>query len=114
MGYGARVGVTQIEYDILVCKSARKLSLPRHCIDGRVTRKAVLEEMLNGLHASGIGYVPLEPQKHKTTDCLVSHFVRFQSISFLFGRRRGYVKGVLNILKTVKKGRRRARKNIVL
>jgi len=62
VGYGTRVAVTKIAYDILVCKSARKGSLPRHCIDGRDTSRAVLGEILNGLHASGIGYVPLEPQ----------------------------------------------------
>jgi len=47
VGYGARVAVTEIAYDILVCKSVRKGSLPRHCIDGRDTSRAVFEEILN-------------------------------------------------------------------
>jgi hypothetical protein len=102
VGYGARVGVTKIAYSILVYKSARKRPLPRHCIDGRVTSKAVLEDILNGLDASGIGYVPVEPQ-HKTTSFLVSRFVWFQLVSFLFGRRRRYVKGIFIVQKTVKK-----------
>jgi hypothetical protein len=113
VGYGARVGVTKIAYGILVCKSARKSSLPRYCIDRRVTSKAVLEDILNGLDASSKGYVPLEPH-HKTTNFLVSHFVRFQPVSFLFGRRRGCVKGIFTVQKTVKRGRRRARRNIIL
>jgi len=95
VGYEARVGVTKIAYDILVCKSARTWSLPRHCIDGRVTSKAVLEDILNGLDASGIGYVLVEPRR-KTANFLLPHFVRFQPVSFLFGRRRGYVKGIFN------------------
>ena len=42
VGYGASVGETTIAYDIFICKSAKKMSLPRHCIDGNVTSKAVL------------------------------------------------------------------------
>jgi hypothetical protein len=45
-------------------KSARKSFLPSHCIDGRVSSKAVLEEILNGLDASDIGYVPVEEYRH--------------------------------------------------
>jgi hypothetical protein len=58
------MGGTTITYDILFRKSARKSSFPRNCIDGRVRSKAVLEEILNGLDASGIGYVPVEECRH--------------------------------------------------
>jgi hypothetical protein len=54
------VGGTTITYDTLFRKSARKRSFPRNCIGGRVRSKAVLEEILNGLDASGIAYVPVE------------------------------------------------------
>jgi hypothetical protein len=119
----ARVGGTAIACDIFVCKSAGKRSHPRHCVDGRVTIKTGLEEILCGLDTAGTGYVAVAgygyPCIHlkslKTINFLVSHFGRFQHISLLFGggggwQEGGYVKGIFTVQKTVRKGRRRARK----